>query len=51
MAKRQPPLTQAGFKPKLAKLQNANDVHFSTEGSQELAKHVAQSIQKVMEAK
>lgn len=38
-------------KPQLAKLQKANDVHFSTEGSQELAKQVAQSIQKVLAGK
>jgi acyl-CoA thioesterase-1 len=39
------------IKPKLAKLQNTNDVHFSAEGSQDLAKAVAQSIQKVLEGK
>ena len=38
-------------KPQLAKLQLANDVHFSKEGSLELAKQVAQSIQKVLEGK
>ena len=38
-------------KPQLAKLQQTNDVHFSKEGSQELAKQVAQSIQKVLEEK
>ncbi|OAI50713.1 hypothetical protein AYO44_05440 [Planctomycetaceae bacterium SCGC AG-212-F19] len=38
-------------KPQLAKLQQANDVHFSKEGSQELAKQVAQCIQKVLEGK
>lgn len=38
-------------KPQLAKLQLANDVHFSKEGSQELAKQVAQSIQKVLDGK
>lgn len=39
------------IKPRLAKLQQANDVHFSAEGSQELAKQVAQSIQKVLKGK
>ncbi|MBY0527069.1 MAG: SGNH/GDSL hydrolase family protein [Gemmataceae bacterium] len=38
-------------KPQLAKLQLANDVHFSKEGSQELAKQVVQSIQKTLEGK
>lgn len=38
-------------RPQLAKLQKANDVHFSTEGSQELARQVAQSIEKVLDRK
>jgi acyl-CoA thioesterase-1 len=41
-----------GFaKPRLAQWQKANDVHFSPEGSQELAKQVAASIQKVLDGK
>ena len=38
-------------KPQLAKLQQPNDVHFTAEGSQELAKQVARSIAKVLERK
>jgi acyl-CoA thioesterase-1 len=38
-------------KPRLAQLQKANDVHFSKEGSEELAKQVAASIQKVLAPK
>lgn len=38
-------------KPQLAKIQLKDDVHFSKEGSQELAKQVAKSIQQALDAK